>query len=314
MRAREEALQTIARLAREHDIGADEIASRLAAGATDAEQESSLLGRILAYLGGIFVFAGLGVFIAINWDALNTAARIVVSLGSGLAALIMAIVAVGDDRYRRAATPLFLIAAALQPTGLLITMDELSTGGEWRHAVLLTCAVMVLQQGAIFLKHRRPVLLFTTIAFALWFYGTALDLFGMHWSGISLLLGGSVVGLCTGLERTAYRDVTPFYYFIGGIGAYGGLFDMVEGTPIELVFLLAACGGLFLSGWVRRRTLLIVSTLAILVFVSYFTAEHFVDSIGWPVALIALGIVLLLLSALALRINRDYIRAGPAPG
>ena len=64
------------------------------------------------------------------------------------------------------------------------------------------------------------------------------------------------------------------------------------------------------------RTLLVVSTVAILGYIGYFTRQHFVDSFGWPFALILLGLTLVALSALAVRIDRRDIapertEAGP---
>jgi len=53
--------------------------------------------------------------------------------------------------------------------------------------------------------------------------------------------------------------------------------------------------------------LLFVCTIAILAYISYFTAEHFQDSLGWPLVLIVLGLVFIALSAVAMRINKRYI-------
>ena len=53
-----------------------------------------------------------------------------------------------------------------------------------------------------------------------------------------------------------------------------------------------------------------VATLAILAYTGWFTGEHFADSIGWPLALILFGMFMIGLSALAVRIDRDYLR-GP---
>jgi len=58
---------------------------------------------------------------------------------------------------------------------------------------------------------------------------------------------------------------------------------------------------------VRSRTLLFTSTVAILAYISYFTSEHFQDSLGWPLVLILLGMVFIALSAIAIRINKRYI-------
>ena len=78
--------------------------------------------------------------------------------------------------------------------------------------------------------------------------------------------------------------------------------------PTRAFWLAAAAGFVYLSVLVHSRTLLVVATLAILAYTGWFTGEHFADSIGWPLALIAFGIFMIGLSALAFRIDRDYVR------
>jgi hypothetical protein len=45
-------------------------------------------------------------------------------------------------------------------------------------------------------------------------------------------------------------------------------------------------------------------------YTGWFTSQHFADSIGWPLALVAFGLFMMGLSALAFRIDRDYVKAG----
>jgi len=288
MTANNEALEQIVEIARAHGLTPADITAAFEEAKPGREQLSgSLLGRILGYLGGTFIFAGLAVFIALNWDVMNSAARIIITLGSGITAFIMAIVASADERYARVRTPLYLIAAALQPVGLLVAIDEFSSGGSWHYAALLTAG--------------------TTLVFALWFFGVALDLVNVDEDLIALILGASTLSFCIGLERTRHRGMTPFWYLAGSILFFHGLFELVQRTAFELVFLAVACAGVFLSTWVRSRTLLFVCTIAILAYISYFTAEHFQDSLGWPLVLVVLGMVFIALSAMAMRISRRYI-------
>lgn len=83
--------------------------------------------------------------------------------------------------------------------------------------------------------------------------------------------------------------------------------SLVQDSLIEMSFLAVACGGVFLSTFVRSRTLLGISTLAILAYVSYFTGEHFLDSMGWPFLLMLLGLLMIALGSIAVRINNRYI-------
>jgi hypothetical protein len=43
-------------------------------------------------------------------------------------------------------------------------------------------------------------------------------------------------------------------------------------------------------------------------YTAWFTREHFAESVGWPLAFIVFGMFLIVLSALAFRIDRNYVR------
>ena len=214
MATKNEALDQIVAIARGHGLTPDEITAALAATNRSVNPASgSLLGRILGLLGGTFLFAGLSVFIALNWEIMNSGARIIITLGSGIAAFVLALIASSDDQYAQARAPLYLVAATLQPIGMLVAIDEFSTGGDWRHAALVTAGVMAIQQVAVFSKKGDTTLLFTTLVFAFWFVGVAFDLLDFDGDVVALLLGSSMVALCMGVEQTPHRSLTPFWYF-----------------------------------------------------------------------------------------------------
>ena len=142
MKTRRAAIEQILEIARRHELDITDIETALRAEPeVRGASSGSLLGRILGYLGGIFIFSGLSIFTALNWDSMNSAARIIVTLGSGITLFVMALVASGDDRYSRVKTPLYLLAAVLQPVGILVAIDEFSSGGDWHYAAMLTAAL-----------------------------------------------------------------------------------------------------------------------------------------------------------------------------
>jgi predicted membrane protein DUF2157 len=309
MEDRRQALQQIADIARQHGLTAAEIAGAISdSGGPAARRGQAVLVRVLGFLGGTFVFAGIGVFIAMQWDDLNSVSRVVVTLGSGIAALVLAIVAVRDRRFEKAAAPLFLVAAALEPTGMAVAFEEFGSGGDWRWASLIVSGVMAVQCSVTFHVLRRGTLLFLTMLFGAMFSGTALDLMGADETLIALVVGASLLLAAVGADRSGRREITPFWYFVGSALFFHGLFDTVKRTPLEIVFLLIAAGFVYGSVILHSRTLLAVATVALLVYTGWFTSEHFVDSIGWPLALIAFGLVLVGLSAAAFRIDREYVR------
>jgi hypothetical protein len=314
---RARALQEIAGLARQHGLSLSDIAAVLGQPAEPPHENRlrGILVRVLGFLGGTFVFAGIGVFIALQWDEMNSAARVIVTLGSGFVTFVLGILAAKDPRFEKAGTPLLLMAAALEPTGMLVAFSEYGSGGDWRWASLITCGTMALQFGAVFGMLRRSTPLFMTMLFTTLFFWTALDLLDADKTVVALLIGGSMLLAAIGIDRTGHRDITPVWYLLGASLFMYGVFDGVEDTPFEIMFLAVAAGLVYLSVAVHSRTLLFVSTLGILSYTGYFTRQHFADSVGWPIALIAFGIFMIGLSALAMRIDRLYVRgAGTSQG
>jgi hypothetical protein len=308
--ARTRALEDIVSLAREHKLSAVDIATAIgnASGPVPENRKRALLVRAMGYLGGTFVFAGVGVFIALQWDSMNIAARVVITLGSGVAAFVLAMLSNRDARFEKATTPLFLMAAALEPTGMLVAFNEFGSGGDWRWAGLVTTGTMAIQFGATFMSVRRSSILFLTVLFAALFWWTAFDLLDADNSVAFSVIGCSLLLTAVAVDRTPHRVITPVWYLFGSAGVLYGLFDGVEGTPLEIVFLVAAAGFVYLSAVLHSRTLLLVATAAILAYTAWFTGEHFANSVGWPIALVVFGLIMIGLSALAFRIDRDYVQ------
>lgn len=309
MDTQQDALSEIARIAQRHNLSLKEIAGALEKNTGEKEaRNQSIVTRLLAFLGGVFILAGIGAYVSMFWDEMNSAARIIITLGSGIVGYILALIAANDARFIRATTPLFLISALLQPTGMLVTFHEFSTGGDERYAVLFTAAVMLLQQLVTFKKCRRGVLLFVSIFFGLAFFGTALDLLKADEDLIWFVLGASTLCLSYSIDKTAHYNITPFWYFTGTTAIAWSAFELLENSPFEILYLGLAAFLIYFSTVVRSRTVLFVATLSMLGYIGYFTAEHFANSIGWPIALVFIGLVLIGLSAVALRINRKYIQ------
>ena len=309
MSSKKEALQDIISLAKHHNISLDDISHALANVSTQANKpSSSVLTKLFGYIGAIFVFAGIGVFISMYWDDFGSAARVIVTLGTGLAAFIMALACLSDKRYERAATPLFLIAALLQPTGILVMLNEYSSGGDARHGLLFMAIYMLIQQGATFWAKQRTVLAFSAILFGCIFFANLFDIWDMNEELIGVVMGLSLTCVAYAINQSRHMAISPFWYFVGAVIFMWSLFETVEKTPFEIVYLGLAAALIFLSTLVRSRALLAVGTLSMLAYIGYFTAKHFANTLGWPIALVIIGVALIGFSAFALKLNNKYIK------
>jgi hypothetical protein len=309
MTARHDALVEVIDTIRRHKLTLDEIATALQGDTAYAEQTSSgILTRVLGYIGGILIFCGLGVFTSMQWESMNTTGRILVTLGIGFCAFIMAVICARDARYERAATPLFLVAALLEPTGIVVVLKEFSRGGDPAYGFLFMNGVMLLQQGLCFHALRHTVLAFAALVFGVGFFTIAFNLLSIDGTMISLVLGLSLLCIGWSLDRSVHKAIAPITYLVGSIAFLAALFDILEGTSIEVLFLGASSGLIFASTVARSRMLLFIGTLSTIGFIGYFSDKYFGDALGWPLILMLMGAVLIGLSALAVRLNRKYIR------
>ena len=306
---RESALDRIVSLAEEHSIAADEIAARMAVPATPARQ-GGIVKTLLGYTGGIFVFAGLGLLVSMMWPDIGSAQRVIIILGPGVVAFVLGIAALKDVRFAKAATPLFLVAAFSQPWGLFVFLDEfVPPTGDPELAAMMVFGALVLQQGLTFAQFGRASLLFLTLIFWLALIATTLAWLDMDGDFVSITVGLSALLLTHAAALRGYHAIAPFWYFIGALCLLGGVFALVEGGPLEMVYLGINGFLVFLSIRLASRSLLVVSVVGLISYLSYFTYEYFADVIGWPIAMIFMGLVMIGLSAYAYKLGQTI--AGP---
>jgi len=309
MSLKDDALQDIVALSQHNQITLAEIAQALDASSGQPNAApASVLSKLFGYVGGIFVFAGIGVFISMYWDDFGSASRVIITLGPGLAAFVMGLVCLSDQKYERVATPLFLMASVLQPTGIMVMLQEYSSGGDVRHGLLFMAAYMLVQQGATFWAKQRTVLAFSAVLFGCIFFANLFDIWDVDEKLIGIVVGSSLLCIAYAMQQSKHVAIAPFWYFVGAVSLLWSIFESVENSLFEPVYLGASAFIIFLSTYVRSRTLLLVGTLAMLIYIGYYTAEHFANTVGWPIALVIIGIALIGLSALAVRLNNQYIK------
>jgi hypothetical protein len=121
----------------------------------------------------------------------------------------------------------------------------------------------------------------------------------------SLVTGVCVMLTAYGLQQEGRSHrLTGLSYLIGSIIFYSGLFDLVQDTPVELLYLAVTAALLYACVVLQSRTLLMTTVIAMLAFIGYFSAEHFANSLGWPVTLVLIGIAFLGVGTIAMKIKR----------
>ena len=309
MSDRDDALVEIVALVRQHGLTVGEIASALDSDPhTRVARSSGTLSRVFGYVGGTFVFVGLAIYIGMRWDDLGSVGRVILTLGPGFCAFVLALVCTTNEAFAGATLPLFLIAALVQPTGILVMMKEFSQGGDPAYGVLFMNMIIVIQQGCAFWALRRTVLAFTTIIFATGLATVALDLLHVGHDLMGIVLGVSLGCVAWSLDRSPHRSLAGPVYFFAALLFLAACYHALRHTAIEVLFVGLSCAVVFLSIVARSRSLLAVGTLALIAYIGDFIAEHFANNLNAPIVLMIAGFLLIAIGAAAVRINNRYIR------
>ncbi len=307
MVSKNEALERIAAIAGEHGLSTEEVVERLsgATGSAGVQGSERLIRRILAYLGAIFMLAGAVTAVNMFWDDLGSAGRVIASLGTGIVALVLAVATLKDSRFDAASTPLFLVAALFQTSGLFVFLEEYFAGGDSALGALAVFGVMMIQSLLLFAAIRKTSMVFLSLFFGFAFLASALAWLDVDDGFAALVIGISGLLVSWQINTTAHRSITPLAFFIFAALVAFGAFDLVEGTfPLDFCLVGVAAALIYAGVVARSRSLLVAGVLAMLAFLGYFTNEYFADMLSWPVALILMGLLMLGLSSFAVKLGR----------
>ena len=130
---------------------------------------------------------------------------------------------------------------------------------------------------------------------------------------MAVIVGLALLVIASGVGLTTYASVTPVWYFLGGASLLGGWWAWSEGTPFDLTTLGLCVGLIALSIRMASRALLFVSAVGLLAYLSYFAYEYFADVVGWPIALIALGLAMLGVGGWVMKLSRRIQQDGRSP-
>ncbi len=263
--------------------------------------------NILYFIGGLILLIGIGTLLFRFWDDLSSFVKVAITLGIAVAAYISGILLRSDTQTVGIGVIAQVISGALLPVGIFITLDEMglqNIGIGWITSVSIALTLLYILSLVLF---RSIVFSFYSIAFGTWALysiityaltdSSTLISFDIY-SYTTLALGLGYLFLASYVRGTSHRSLAPVLDFIGSMGFFIAVLVLGKYAPRQNVFweiigVLSLCGGLYLSSVTHNKNILKTTGLFIFIFIGKFTGEYFVDSFGWPIALIISGLVLI---------------------
>lgn len=273
--------------------------------------------KMLYVLGAAIVVVGIAIFIGQVWEDIGSFGRILVTLGLGLVFAATGSVLLNTKPEEKLGLVFHLIGGVLIPGGALVMLSELSPGIVSLWPVTITFGAIFAFYLLLSFAQKNAVLTFFAIA-----NGTALiyllmesildEPFYEHsklYAYLTMAVGASYLLLAHAFKDGWNKYLVGVLYLFGSAGFLGAAFSRVfDSVPWQMAYFLIVLGGLFLSIYMRSRSILAVSTIFLIAHISYITSKYFADSLGWPIVLIILGFVFIGLGYASLTINKKYIQ------
>lgn len=309
-------LQLIKTFAEQQQITQAEVSAIFEKLGQTTRQRRINLAAIFYYLGAVIVALGIIILCWEHWQLLPKSTRIFMTLGGGIAAYCIGSLFNYSARFSGPANAFYCIFNLILPIGLWILFDN-KAGFDSANSGLQTLifGTMFGLQLFSYLLFRKPLFVIFSILFGslLFFYAADLTLAKylaktnvfLEYRFLTIGLGYLWLGYYFALSRQLLSKVL---YGIGSclfLTASLLLGDWTSPPAIfwELIFPGLAFGCMFLSIYLQQRILLVFGAIYLMAYILKVTDAYFATSLGWPLALVLAGLLLIGVGMLAFRLR-----------
>lgn len=174
MATKEEVLQYIKTLAEQKALSKEEVDAAFDSGSgmkTDAVSTKKFgVAEILYYIGGAIVFLGISILLWQNWSMLGFGAKVLVTLGSGVATYFVGLLFSRDEKTEAAGSAFYLISALVTPMGLWVVFDNAGFDAGSYGIQALISGIMLGTYLLSLLISRKNIFTFFSILFGTWLF------------------------------------------------------------------------------------------------------------------------------------------------
>lgn len=282
---------------------------------TQKKNSSVNVVNVLYGIGGIVILSGVIALIAQNWDELNSFVRILVTLGMAVAVYASAVL-LNSKNHQVLSEVLSAVSYVLFPLGIGVLMYEMDVQIEALQVSIILTALIILAVASFFLMKRGVTHLIFSVIFgtlaAYAYLGTVYSDFIMQ-SAKPYLYLTLALGISHGLLAYTLRQphqkhsINVLGSYLYATGTFGLLVAALSlGGIWDVLFVFVVVGTFLLSVYLHSRGMLLWSSVFLIFYLFKITAEYFAQSVGWPIALILIGITTIVVAIGTFKVNQKY--------
>ena len=288
------------------------------------------LPEIFYYIGSVIVFIGLIILVAQNWDSFTYPVRVLITLGAGVAFYVSSLI-LQKTAIRGLGTALSIVSCLLMPVGYLVLLDPNQYSPFVWFNVIISFLCLI-QFGITQFVTKRNIYTIFNLFFGTWLFFSFTNaifigpMFSDHitnfymyriiFVGLSYILIAYYLNmrnmLFSGLMNSlgTLGILGPAFYFNTVLGESQNAYNNINNPSIIWTYLfpIMVLAVLYLSIRLRNSAFLFLGTLFFIGYIIRVTESNFVDTIGWPVSIMVIGVITVALGYLAFFINKKYIK------
>jgi hypothetical protein len=186
---------------------------------------------------------------------------------------------------------------------------------------LITAIILFIIFASALLINRFNVLVLITAGFATWAYYAFIIAFNFYdysadflkWA--SMLLGASYIFIGYGYKSVLLsennRDEKEQKSVQNILYTFGTLAILISGISIggffDILFIAFIFGAFYGSIYLKSRAVLSLGAIFLVAHIIKLTSKYFVDSVGWPIALIGIGFLVIGVGYGTFYLNKRFI-------
>jgi hypothetical protein len=220
----------------------------------------------------------------------------------------------------------YFISAFLAPFGLHTLLDSQGINASTASSQSFISGVLLVLYILSFTARKRYMFVGISIVYATWFYFALTS----HIIGPShlareykldewrvIFAGTSYLALGNYFKKIEQSSFTEYLNFFGANMVLATVLFMGGWSPNqsvvwELIYPALVFGFIFGSIRFKSNSFLVLGTAYLMIYILKLTAEYFADTVGWPLALVISGFILMGVGFMSVQLRQKYTKKGAA--
>lgn len=279
------------------------------------------VSNMLYTLGGIIVIIGIVIFVNRIWADLFSFGRIFITLGMSFVFALFGSLLLNSKPKEMIGVIFHFIGGILMAIGVAVSIFELNLDDNF-WVIASAYMVVAIFYSLLTITYKHVLLTFFSIVYStITGYLLVNAIIGDRYIGsynwtddiyqlVTIAFGVIYLLLVLQFQKTWNNPLVGVLTLVGSTAILWASFTQVLDSSsllVELLYFGLLIAGGILSIRMKSRIILVLTTIFLIIHVSFITSKYFANSLGWPISLVLLGFVFIGLGYGSIQINKKYI-------